>query len=238
VSVIVLDYLQKHGVTAENPATDRQKRIIYWSASAQRSGMVIVGTVDRADTHRPGHADFLARLRHRVEQSIESQAQMQTLHVQADLSPSERTSFVNSIKAELVILLDARDEAGEGGIATYYFGKANAVSDVGAPLANYIREELVNQTGAKDLGCHAEDSEDLMLPTAPTVRVEVGNFGDSSDLTRFLGGPEYFDRIATGIALGITRVYMLGAQSSPTGSAPVGSLSRRGSRDRATDTAQ
>ncbi len=235
VSVIVLNYLQEHGVTADNPATDRQKRVIYWSVSAQRSGMVIVGTADRADTHGSGQADFLTRLRHRVERSIEIQAQLQTLPVQSDLSPSERTSFANAIKAELVILLDVRDEAGEGGIATYYFSKANAVSDVGAPLANYIGEELVIQTGAKDLGSHAEDSEDLMLPAAPTVRVEVGNFGDPSDLARFLGGPEYFDRIGTGIALGITRVYMLGARSSPTGSAPVGSLSRRESRDRATD---
>jgi N-acetylmuramoyl-L-alanine amidase len=151
--------------------------------------MLIVGSVDRADTYGSGHADFLARLRRRVEQSIESQAQMQALHVQADLSPSERTSFVNSIKAELVILLDARGEPGEGGIATYYFSKSNAVSDVGRSASNYIREELVNQTGAKDFGSYAEDSEDLMLPTAPTVSVEVGNFGDSSDLVRFLGGP-------------------------------------------------
>lgn len=230
VSVIVLNYLQEHGVTADNPATDRQKRIIYWSVSAQRSGMVIVGTADSAAAHVSGHADFIARLRHRVERSIEMQARLQTLPVRPDLSTLERTSFANSIKAELVILLDVRDEPGVGGIATYYFSKANVVSDVGAPLANYIREELVIQTGANDLGSRAEDSEDLMLPTAPTVRVEVGNFGDPNDLARFLGGPEYFDRIGTGIALGITRVYMLGARSSPTGSAPVGSLSRRESR--------
>jgi hypothetical protein len=44
-----------------------------------------------------------------------------------------------------------------------------------------------------------------MPPTAPTVSVEVGNFGDSSDLARFLGGPEHFGRIATGIALHAVR---------------------------------
>ena len=110
MSVIVLIYLQEQGVTAENPAADRQKRIIYRFGVAQRSGMVIVDTADRADAHGFGHADLLARLRRRVEQSIESQAQMQPLHVQADLSPSERTSFANSIEAELVILLDARGE--------------------------------------------------------------------------------------------------------------------------------
>lgn len=228
VSVVVLNHLQQLGVTTESPASDRQKRVIYWSVSAQRSGMVIVGTADRADAHGPGqHADFLARLRHRVEGSIETQTQMQTLPVQPDLSSSERASFANDIRAELVILLDVRDEPGEGGVSTYYFSKANIASDVGVPLANYIREELVSQTGAKDLGSHAEDSELLMLPQAPTVRVEIGNFGDPRDLARFLGDPEYFDRIGTGIALGITRVYMLGARSSPTGSAPVGGLSRR-----------
>lgn len=226
VTVLVLNYLENLGVTATNPATDKQKRLIYWSVSAQRSGMVLVGSPD------PGAEDsaewaILERLGPLVEESIEQDAHMQTLPMPSVPSAEERIRFADSIKAEVVVLLDVRrDEDGPAGIQTHYFSRAGADSDVGAPLAVYIGEETARQTGATYLGATAEDSELLMSPQAPTVRVTVGNIRHSQDARR-LTEFTYLKKISKGIAQGLTRLYLLGARHAPEGSAPVSPLSRR-----------
>jgi hypothetical protein len=164
VTVLALNYLKSLGVSASNPATDKQERTIYWSASAQRSGMVLVGPPD------PGAEDsaewaIIERLGRLVEESIEQDAHMQVLPMPSMRTFKERITFADSIKAELVILLDIRrDEDGPAGIQTHCFSRAGADSDVGAPLASYIGEETAWQTGATYLGARAEDSQSLMAP--------------------------------------------------------------------------
>ncbi|MGW3960821.1 peptidoglycan-binding protein [Amycolatopsis sp. NPDC005003] len=228
VSVLVLNFLDSIGTSAENPATDKQKRLIYWSVSAQRSGMVLVGTtVRQTSEEHDAEPAILERLRTLVEESIERDAHMQALPTSSMLTPAERAQFANSIKAELIVLLDLRRvENGPAGIQTHYFSRAGADSDVGSPLAGYIGEEIARQTGAPYLGARAEDSELLMSPQAPAIGVTVGNVLDPDDLRR-LGDTGYLKRVAQGVALGITRLYLLGARYAPEGSAPVNPLSRR-----------
>jgi N-acetylmuramoyl-L-alanine amidase len=229
VSVLVLNFLKRMGVSAEVPATDKQKRFIYWSVSVQRSGMVLVGTNIRRGAGGMPDEDLtiLERLRVLVEESIEREAHMQTLPMSSMLTPDERVQFANSIKAELIVLVDfRRAEGGPAGVQTHYFSRAGADSDVGSPLASFIGEEIARQTGSPYLGASAEDSELLMAPEAPAVGVTVGNVLNARDARR-IHDTEFLERIAKGVALGITRLYLLGARYAPEGSAPVSPLSRR-----------
>ncbi len=74
-------------------------------------------------------------------------------------------------------------------------------------LAYFLQRELIDQTQAADRGVKRARFEVLRLTPCPAALVEIGFLSNASERKR-LASPDYRDRLADGIALGI-RLFML-----------------------------
>lgn len=225
VSVRVLLYLDQHRIDAENPATAEQMHLIGHVVRIQSTGLVLIDLISglRQVTDPESHrlADRLtASLGLKVKREVEAQTNMQCwVFHSADYQSNEESfaEFANEIRAPLIISLSVIDDAGEpGGCATYYFGDHDKFhSHIGRPLARFIHDAVLRNTGWPDRGLRVENSALFTRAKLPTIRVEFGNLHSADDRQRLLRGGQILDRFASGIAAGIRSFYLLGQKPGP-----------------------
>lgn len=224
VSILVLDYLRRHNIDAENPATQADLERIKWSASEQQQGLIVVDPVYLDDGEQSAEQnDILTVARDLLEKAIDKQIDYQTLHPQGKpmngepaVSAVERSSFANGMRAVLMISLSLEYKPdGIVGVATFCSTLDHPFANASKDLASYIQEEMVSATGALDRGVFEEDTELFSNTSAPSVRVMLGNVGIPSEMSRFAPGSGYLDSLAHAIATGVQRLKFLGATQAP-----------------------
>jgi hypothetical protein len=220
VTLVVLRYLRSEHVDAKNPVSKEALENIKWSASEQPEGFIVI---DPIYLQSEEENDVLTVVQRLTEEKIEKHVGRSTLHPQGKpikgdqrLSPSERASFANGMKAILLISISLETDARKpDGVSTFYSTEDHTGSHVSKALAAYIQEELVAATGAEDRGVHAEDTELFSNTIAPSVRVVIGNIGYAEERSRLVENVTYLESIAQGIACGVRRLYLLGARRLP-----------------------
>lgn len=91
-------------------------------------------------------------------------------------SPSVRAALANDQGADLVVSIHANglDSSTARGVAAYYFGNPNGLSETGRELAELIVCRLARHLPSPDCRAHPSTATLLRETSAPCVAVEVG----------------------------------------------------------------
>jgi N-acetylmuramoyl-L-alanine amidase len=130
----------------------------------------------------------------------------------------QRAQFANNQRADLVLSLhlDSAESSRPNGVATYYYGGAEASSTIGERLADLVQREIVARTRMLDAHTHAKSWELLRLTRMPAVWIEVGYLTSPLDRDRILD-PLFRDVVAEAILVAIQRLYLPEGADPPTG---------------------
>jgi N-acetylmuramoyl-L-alanine amidase len=145
----------------------------------------------------------------------------------------ERARFANETEADLLLALhtDAALSAGPRGVATYYYGTAEATegrvvrSAVGARLAQLVQNEIVARTDLLDCRVHPKTWQLLRMTRMPAVRVDVGYVTNAGDAAR-LRTAEFRDAVAEAVVAAIQRLYLPPDRDIATGQFRMPALAR------------
>ncbi|MGH3363109.1 MAG: N-acetylmuramoyl-L-alanine amidase [Nocardioidaceae bacterium] len=199
-------------------------------AGPQLSGKVVV--IDAADTRvsDPALAAEAASITQDLANRIEGR--LSATGVQAFLthpsdpsgetmpSESDRAEFANRTNANLCVSLhvDAADNPGACGVATYYYGidSRGVRSTAGERFASLVQREIVARTDLVDLRSHTKTWDLLRRTRMPAVRVDVGYITNPGDSAR-LADPAFRDVVAEAVVVAIQRVYLSPEADSKTG---------------------
>jgi N-acetylmuramoyl-L-alanine amidase len=199
-------------------------------AGPQLSGKVVV--VDAADTRvaDPGLATKAAVITQDLATRIVGR--LTATGVQAYLthpgdpyglttpSEAERAEFANRTGANLCVSLhvDAADNPGACGVATYYYGlDAHGVrSTAGERFASLVQREIVARTDLVDLRSHTKTWDLLRRTKMPAVRIDVGYVTNPGDAAR-LADAAFRDVVAEAVVVAIQRVYLSPETDTKTG---------------------
>lgn len=118
-----------------------------------------------------------------------------------EVSEAERAGIANEVGADLVISLhaDGGPSLRGHGAATYYYGSARNMSELGRRFAEIVQAEIVRRTDLADCHSHPKTWDMLRLTQMPSVRVETGYLTHSGDASR-LAQPRFRDTLAESIA--------------------------------------
>lgn len=124
-----------------------------------------------------------------------------TRFLSSGVSETQRAGIANDVVADLVISLhcDGGPSGRQQGAATYYYGSARNVSDLGHRFAELVQTEIVRRTDLVDCGSHGKSWDLLRLTQMPAVRIETGYLTHSGDASR-LSQPRFRDTLAEAIA--------------------------------------
>ena len=130
----------------------------------------------------------------------------------------QRAQFANNQRADLVLSLhlDSADSPHHNGVATYYYGGAEASSTIGERLADLVQREIVARTSMLDGRIHAKTWELLRLTRMPAVWIEIGYLTSPIDRDKILD-PLFRDVVAEAILVAIQRLYLPENDDPPTG---------------------
>ena len=214
VTAKVLRFLGAIGYQPDTiPVSDDVLVLIQRVTRSQKFGIALIGKP--AIVERPGSGQVDARLKivnravRELVDVLNDHPFLQGAEFPEGYNPERAVQLADSIHAELVIYLDVSDDSNVGpGVATYFYRAGDLDSAIGTPLAECIHDELIRVPAVIDRGCIGEDSPLLQGPSAPTVRVELGNLGDQDDRTRLLDRGN-IRQLTIAIMLGITRLYDL-----------------------------
>lgn len=195
------------------PVSEDHRVLIQAIARSQTLGIALIGNY--AIGQRSGLGQVHARLKiinrasRELVEALDHHPLLQGAEFPEGWTPERAVRQSNSIRAELVLYLDVLDTSDVGpGAATFFFHTGTSDSTIGAPLAACIQDELIKVPGVRDRGCMGEDSLLLQGPTAPTVRVELGNLSHPDDRIR-LEDRDHIKQLTNAIVAGISRLYDL-----------------------------
>jgi hypothetical protein len=195
------------------PVSEDHRVLIQTVARSQTHGIALIG--NNAIGQRSGSGQLSARLRvinkasRELVKALYNHPLLQGAEFPEGWTTERAIRQSNSIRAELVFYLDVLDTADVGpGAATFFFRTGTSESTIGAPLAACIHDELLKVPGVQDRGCVGEDSPLLQGPTAPTIRIELGNLKNRDDRIR-LEDQDHIMDLTDAIVAGISRLYNL-----------------------------
>lgn len=214
VTAKVMRFLDKIEYGPDTPPISEDHRVLIQTiARSQTSGIALIGNY--AIGQRSGMGKVHDRLKiinkasRELVRALDHHPLLQGAEFPEEWTPERAVRQANSIRAELVVYLDVLDAADIGpGAATFFFHTGTSDSTIGAPLAACIQDELIKVPGVRDRGCIGDDSTLLQGPTAPTVRVELGNLSDPDDRVR-LEDRGHIKQLTNAIVVGISRLYNL-----------------------------
>lgn len=214
VTAKVMRFLDKIGYGPDTVPVSEDHRVLIQAAARSRSmGIALIGNYAIGQRSDPGQLDARLKVINKASRELVKDLDHHPLLQGAEFperyTPERAIRQSNSIRAELVLYLDVLDTLDTGpGIATVFFHTGTSDSTIGAPLAACIHDELIKVPGVQDRGCLGEDSPLLQGPTAPTVRVELGNLSDPDDRLR-LEDRDHIKQLTGAIVAGISRLYDL-----------------------------
>ncbi len=187
VTHIVLDFLQGYElVNGRVSVPPRERHLIDRVTRREQKGLAFIGACFGEEVAPLNWADIVTGMTVR---------QLNRQGIQAGHLPEtgDFADFTNDRKADCVVLVQSLGVGDIGPLAVRYFGVRGAPSPLGQILAVSIFDELAVDLPFKSTSLEAEDSEMLMRPDAPCVRIEI-SFSSQNDLSRVA------DAIARGVA--------------------------------------
>jgi N-acetylmuramoyl-L-alanine amidase len=204
------------------------------AAGPQLGGKIVVIDPARSDHLPPEYVEQAEEVVHDLAARIEGR--LVATGVQAFLTASragrhrstppsgrsadelERATFANRTDANLCISLavDASPNPGACGVATYFFGTADASSSTGERFAGLVQREIVARTDLVDLRCHAKAWEFLRRTRMPAIQLDAGYLSNSGDARR-LADPGFRDVLAEAVVVAVQRFYLSPEADAHTG---------------------
>lgn len=120
-------------------------------------------------------------------------------------SSTDRARLANneSVDAVVSIHMNALDSTAAHGVAAYYFGDQEVVSEAGRQLADQCVDELAQRLGVPNCRAHPATLSLLRETRAPAVIVEPGFITHDEEGSR-LADPTYQDEIADALTSAVT----------------------------------
>lgn len=134
-------------------------------------------------------------------------------------SSLDRAALANAFGADLVISLrsDVYPNERANGAASFYFGsEAGSSSVTGEKLSGFIQREVTARTPLTNCRNHRRTWDLLRLTKMPTVQFVAGYLTNPDDVA-VLTDPEHRDTIAEALVVAVKRLYLLDADTAPTG---------------------
>ncbi|MGO1950309.1 MAG: N-acetylmuramoyl-L-alanine amidase [Mycobacteriaceae bacterium] len=134
-------------------------------------------------------------------------------------SSLDRASIANAFGADLMISLRADVFHNElaNGAASFYFGSEAGLSSVtGEKLSGFIQREVSARTTLTNLRNHRRTWDVLRMTQMPTVQFVAGYLTNPGDIS-VLTNAEDRDTIAEALVVAVKRLYLLDADTAPTG---------------------
>lgn len=134
-------------------------------------------------------------------------------------SSLDRASLANAFGADLVISLraDVYPNALANGAASFYFGsEAGSSSVTGEKLSGFIQREVTARTPLTNCRAHRRTWDLLRMTKMPAVQFVAGYLTNDGDVA-VLTDPDNRDTIAEALVVAVKRLYLLDADTAPTG---------------------
>ena len=179
-SVMVLDYLERLGVSPDTPPlSDEELRLIRWAAGKDQRGMVLLGVADSLPENRQHETGTLFKIVNVIRHRLDSRRIYQTALLPKNRAPEEYPRISDQINAEFLLLLCTADDSAENAsFTTRFYGSKEFESFIGAPLARTIHAEIGSSTNWQDRGCLADDADLLKRAHAATVTLTLGHVAE------------------------------------------------------------
>ncbi|MGO3646256.1 N-acetylmuramoyl-L-alanine amidase [Candidatus Corynebacterium faecigallinarum] len=181
----------EHGQIVKGPYGSITEEEILWDLATRTEGRMIAAGIEtiisRPRTGNPSHLD--------------------------------RASIANAFGADLMISLRADSYPNERahGAASFYFGSEIGRSSVsGEKLSNYILREVSARTSLTNLHSHRRTWDILRMTQMPAVQFVAGYLSNPDDVA-VLTDPDARDTIAEALVVAVKRLYLLDADTAPTG---------------------
>lgn len=134
-------------------------------------------------------------------------------------SSADRAALANAFGADLMISLrtDVYPNELANGAASFYFGSEIGSSSVtGEKLSGFIQREVTARTPLTNCRNHRRTWDLLRATSMPAVQFVAGYLTNPSDVA-VLTDPDQRDTIAEALVVAVKRLYLLDADTAPTG---------------------
>ena len=189
-------------VFARSIEEEKQKLIVIDAGHGDEDPGSSISNVDENDLN----LQIALKLKSALEE--EGYEVMMTRSDDTYLTLTERAEFANEVEADLFISIHQNsyiDDSTFSGIEVYYNESTKTESD--EVLAQFIQNELVETTGARDRGIRAYDELVVTRKTEmPACFVELGYMTNKSELS-LLQSDAYQYKLVTGMVNGINQFF-------------------------------